>query len=106
VALALGAIVDVAPVTAPAVATPATPPTIEAVEVERGRAYFAGAGTEGATVRLFVDGEFVGDSGVEEGRWLVEANEAIAAPTQHVRIDMLLPGSEIVVASTEANIVL
>ena len=47
-------------------------PTIDAIEIDGTRDFFAGAGAEGAVVRLYVDGTFVADATVVGGRWLVE----------------------------------
>jgi nucleoid-associated protein YgaU len=99
---------------APAVAPPATQPpvaaevatvapTIDAIEIEGDRTYFAGAGSEGATIRLYIDDTRIADSVVEDGRWLVEAGNVLTKPSQRVRIDMLNAGSADVAARAEVN---
>ncbi|WP_323013917.1 LysM peptidoglycan-binding domain-containing protein, partial [Devosia sp.] len=95
-----------APVPAPAAAAPLVQPTIDAIEVEGDRAFFAGAGSEGATIRLYVEDGFVADTTVAEGRWLIEAGKVLTRPQQRVRIDMLQPGSAGVVARAEVDFVL
>lgn len=82
-----------------------SPPTIDAIEIEGDRSFFAGAGPEGATVRLYVDNAFVADTTVSEGRWLVEAGPVLDAPSQRVRVDLLEPGSAEVAARAEVNFV-
>lgn len=83
----------------------ARPPTIDAIEIDGDGNFFAGSGTEGATIRLYVDNEFVADAVVAEGRWLVEATGVLARDTQRVRADLLRPGSSEVVARAEVNFV-
>ncbi len=94
------------PTAAPAADASATPPTIDAIEVEEGRTFFAGSGPEGATMRLYVDDTFVADSVVEGGRWLVEAGNVLTKAAQRVRIDMLGAGSADVAARAEVNFVI
>ena len=96
----------------PAPATPSAPaapavadvaPTIDAIEIEGERTFFAGAGTEGSAIRLYVDDSFIADSTVEDGRWLVEAGNVLTKPSQRVRIDMLASGSADVAARAEVD---
>lgn len=77
---------DQEPTTTAAVAVP---PSIDAIEIDGDRNFFAGSGTEGATVRLYVENEYVDDSVVADGRWLVESDNVLDEPNQRVRIDML-----------------
>lgn len=94
------------PAAAPApVVVPSAPPTIDAIEIEGDRTFFAGAGPDGATMRLYVDDSFVADATVEEGRWLVEAGKVLTKPEQRVRIDMLQPGAADVAARAEVDFV-
>ena len=83
-----------------------TRPSIDAIEVEPGRTFFAGGGPDGATMRLYVDDKFVADAEVTGGRWLVEAGDVLTEPSQRVRIDMLVPGSAAVVGRSEVNFVI
>ena len=92
---------EVAVPAAPAVAM--APPTIDAVEVEGERSFFAGAGPEGATVRLYVDDVFIADATVTDGRWLVEAGKVLTKPSQRVRVDVLEPGSANVASRAEVD---
>jgi hypothetical protein len=48
---------------------PTVTPTIDAIEIDGARNFFAGAGEEGANVRLFVDDVLVGESVVGGGRF-------------------------------------
>lgn len=93
--------------TAPAAAVPAVivPPSIDAIEIDGKANFFAGSGAEGATVRLYVDDQFVADARVAEGRWLVEATDVLTRRSQHVRVDMLKPGTAEVAARAEVNFV-
>jgi nucleoid-associated protein YgaU len=83
----------------------AVPPTIDAIEIEGDRTFFAGGGPEGAIIRLYVDDAYVADAEVEDGRWLVEAGDVLDDPSQRVRIDMLQPGSSNVAARAEVDFV-
>ncbi len=90
---------DPAPATAPVEpAAVAVAPTIDAIEIEGDRTFFAGAGTEGAPIRLYVDDSFVADSTVQDGRWLVEGGNVLTKPSQRVRIDVLAANSADVIA--------
>ncbi|HUH77720.1 MAG TPA: hypothetical protein VLZ53_10170, partial [Devosia sp.] len=98
---------------APAAATPVPPaaleavaPTIDAIEVDGARTFFAGAGPNGAIIRLYVDDAFIADTTVSGGRWLVEAGDVLTKPSQRIRIDMLQPGSAHVVARAEVDFVI
>ncbi|QMV02792.1 LysM peptidoglycan-binding domain-containing protein [Devosia sp. D6-9] len=105
---------QVAAAEAPA-ATPATPseqapaqllapPTIDAIEIDGTHNFFAGAGPDGATVRLYVDDKFVADSIVRGGRWLVETTQNVLTKSaQLVRVDLLRPGTSEVAARAEVN---
>jgi nucleoid-associated protein YgaU len=93
----------VAPV-APTVAA-GVPPTIDAIEIEGDRTFFAGAGPEGATMRLYVDDTFIADATVTDGRWLVEAGKVLSKPEQRVRIDLLQAGTAEVAARAEVDFV-
>lgn len=81
------------------------PPSIDAIEIDGAANFFAGGGTEGATVRLYVDDRFTADAKVAEGRWLVETTDALTRPSQRVRVDMLKPGTAEVAARAEVNFV-
>ncbi|HWU18465.1 MAG TPA: hypothetical protein VN155_12355, partial [Devosia sp.] len=96
-----------APTTPPAapVSATATPPTIDAIEIEGDRTFFAGGGPEGATMRLYVDDAFIADATVSDGRWLVEAGNVLTKPSQRIRVDMLQPGSAQVASRAEVDFV-
>lgn len=95
----------VPPVPPPTTAVPPQPTTIDAIEIDGTANYFAGAGPEGATVRLYVQDEFIASATVEGGRWLVEAHGALKLPTQRVRIDLIEPQQGDVSARAEVNFV-
>jgi nucleoid-associated protein YgaU len=94
-----------APATAPATQLASVPPTIDAIEIEGNRTFFAGAGPDGGIVRLYVDDAFVADATIEGGRWLVEGGAVLKAPSQRVRADLLAPGSSEVIARAEVDFV-
>ena len=96
-----------APTTPPTASEPAAvaPPTIDAIEIEGDRTFFAGGGPEGATMRLYVDDTFIADATVSDGRWLVEAGNVLTKPSQRIRVDMLQPGSAQVASRAEVDFV-
>jgi nucleoid-associated protein YgaU len=83
----------------------ANPPSIDAIEIDGERNFFAGAGAEESTVRLYVDDKFIADAIVAGGRWLVETSNVLTKPIQRVRVDMLNPGSAEVASRAEVNFV-
>lgn len=91
-----------APATAAMPATTAAP-TIDAVEVDGDRTFFAGSGANGATIRLYVDDAFIADTTVADGRWLIEAGKVLTRSDQRVRVDMLQPGSAEVISRAEVD---
>lgn len=91
------------PVAEPA---PLAGPTIDAIEIDGDANFFAGAGVEGATVRLYVENHFVAAAKVEGGRWLVEARGALKLPRQRVRIEMLQAQGSSVAARAEVYFVI
>lgn len=84
----------------PAVAAPPqqtfAAPTIDAVEIDGDRNFFAGAGEDGLTVRLYVDNAIVGSTEVSDGRWLIEAIDVLDQENQRIRIDMLAEDGSVV----------
>ncbi|MVS97669.1 LysM peptidoglycan-binding domain-containing protein [Devosia marina] len=100
-------VVDQTPAEEPAPVQTAVvvPPTIDAIELENDRTFFAGAGPDGGIIRLYVDDSFVADTTVEGGRWLVEAGPVLDSPSQRVRVDLLQPGSADVIARAEVDFV-
>ena len=80
-----------------------TPPTIDAVEVDGDKTFFAGTAAEGSTIRLYVDDDFVADATTSGGRWLIEAGKVLTKPSQRIRIDMLQAGNADVVARAEVD---
>lgn len=81
------------------------PPTIDAVEVDGDRNFFAGSGTEGFRVHLYVDNALVGTTTVADGRWLVEARNVLTGSDHRVRIDMIAPDGS-VAGRAEVNFVI
>lgn len=71
-------------------------PTIDAVEIDGDRNFFAGAGEDGFSVRLYVDNSVVGSTEVNDGRWLIEAIDVLDQENQRIRIDMLAPDGSVV----------
>ena len=71
-------------------------PTIDAVEIDGDRNFFAGAGEDGLSVRLYVDNAIVGSTEVSDGRWLIEAIDVLDQENQRIRIDMLAEDGSVV----------
>ncbi|MCZ4271013.1 LysM peptidoglycan-binding domain-containing protein [Maritalea porphyrae] len=80
-------------------------PTIDAIEIDGTMNFIAGAGPDGATMRIYVDNQYVADAVVADGRWLVEAQNVLTKPTQRVRADLLVADTSQVSARTEVNFV-
>ncbi|WIY53741.1 LysM peptidoglycan-binding domain-containing protein [Devosia sp. YIM 151766] len=78
-------------------------PTIDAIELDGERTFFAGAGPEGEILRLYVDDTFIADTRVTGGRWLIEAGPVLDKPSQRVRVDLLQEGDARVVARAEVD---
>ena len=93
------------PAAVPEAAVEIAQPTIDAVEIDGDRNFFAGAGTDGMTVRLYVDNDLVGTTEVVDGRWLVETIGELDQESQRVRIDMLAENG-MVVGRAEVDFVL
>lgn len=84
---------------------PVTAPTIDAIEIDKGRNYFAGTGEEGAVIRLYVDNVFVGDTTVKNGHWLLDIPDVLKDHSQRVRVDELATGSANVAARAEVDFI-
>ncbi|MBU1175149.1 MAG: LysM peptidoglycan-binding domain-containing protein [Alphaproteobacteria bacterium] len=82
-----------------------TPPSIDAVEIDGGRNYFAGTGADGAVIRLYVDNIFVADAEVSNGRWLLETDDVLKNRSQRVRVDQLLSGTADVASRAEIDFI-
>ncbi|MDB5588372.1 MAG: hypothetical protein JWP26_3342 [Devosia sp.] len=87
----------------PDVAVSGVSPTIDAIEIEGDKSFFAGGGLEGAVMRLYVDGKYIADATVADGRWLIEAGKVLIKPTQRIRVDMLKAGTADVTARAEVD---
>ncbi len=81
------------------------PLTIDAIEIENDRTFFAGAGPDGGVVRLYVDDAFIADATIEGGRWLIEGGPVLDKPNQRVRADLLQSDSAAVTARAEVDFV-
>lgn len=88
---------------APVTAATVPAPTIDAVELDGDRTFFAGSGSNGATIRLYVDDSYIADTLVSGGRWLIEAAKVLTKPDQRIRVDMLGAGSADVVARAQVD---
>lgn len=80
-------------------------PSIDAIELEGARSFFAGAGPTGGIIRLYVDDGFVADATIADGRWLVEAGPVLSKPSQRVRADLIQPETGAVLARSEVDFV-
>ncbi|WP_051228689.1 LysM peptidoglycan-binding domain-containing protein [Pleomorphomonas oryzae] len=71
-------------------AAPAPTVTIDAVELENGKHFYAaGSAQNGAVVRLYVDDKEVGDTKADKGRWLYQGDVQLAPGKHLVRIDQI-----------------
>ena len=76
----------------PAVAAPMVlAPTIDAIELEGASSFISGSGPAGAVIRLYSDGQLLGESPVEEGRWLIEAGNILGNPSNELRAQAIEP---------------
>jgi len=80
-------------------------PTIDAIEIEGDKTFFAGSGPDNGLIRLYVDDGFVADTNIAEGRWLIEAGPVLSKPSQRVRIDLIQPDTRSVIARSEVDFV-
>jgi len=77
---------------APAIAAPVVlAPTIDAIELDGIQSFVSGSGPAGALMRLYADGQLIGESAVEEGRWLVEASNLLDSPRRELRVEAIEP---------------
>ena len=90
----------------PIVAVPDIAPSIDAVEIDGSANFIAGAGTDGTTVKLFVDDVLVGQTIVDGGRWLVEAQDALTSSNQRIRAEFISPDGQTIDAQPEVNFVI
>ena len=80
--------------------------SVDAVEAEGRTMYVAGAGDPGALVRVYVDGELVGEAQAGNGgRWLVEATRPLEEGEVTVRADQVDAGTANVEARAEVPFV-
>lgn len=95
----------------PAQAVPAVPVaapqvTVEAVEVDGEKLFIAGAAVPGSTIRVYIDGEAVGDvKAGENGRWLFDQSKNLTSGDHAIRADTLDPSSGAVTARAEVPFV-
>lgn len=68
-------------------------PTIDAIELDGEASFVSGSGPAGALMRLFADGQLVGESPVEEGRWLVEGRNLLDSPRRELRVEAIEPAT-------------
>lgn len=68
-------------------------PTIDAIELDGEASFVSGSGPAGALMRLFADGQLVGESPVEQGRWLVEGRNLLDSPRRELRVEAIEPAT-------------
>lgn len=77
---------------APTVAAPLVlAPTIDAIELDGVASFVSGTGPAGALMRLYADGELIGESPVAEGRWLVEGQNLLDSRRSELRVEAIEP---------------
>ena len=92
--------------TPPAVTAPPAavePPGIDTIAFD-GSGLVSGTGPEGATIRLFLDGQPAGETSVEAGRWSVENVDLGAQLKQGLRVDAVDPATGQVLGSSSFTI--
>lgn len=77
--------------TSPEATQPEAPAlSVEAVEVENENLFIAGAGAPDSVVRIYVDGDNLGDIKADEnGRWLYENNKTLKPGKYSIRVDQI-----------------
>ncbi|HEX2256986.1 MAG TPA: LysM peptidoglycan-binding domain-containing protein, partial [Afifellaceae bacterium] len=76
--------------------------SVDAVEAEGRNMFVAGAGDPGALVRVYVDGDLVGEAEAGAGgRWLIEATRSLEEGEVTVRADQIEAGTAQVEARAE-----
>ncbi|GGE97580.1 LysM peptidoglycan-binding domain-containing protein [Stappia taiwanensis] len=89
-----------------ATGAPAAAPTVtvDAVETEDSKVYVAGAGEPNSDVRVYLDNKLVGEARTDsKGRWLLEADSAVAPGEVDVRADQVAPKTGAVTARAEVT---
>jgi nucleoid-associated protein YgaU len=82
------------------------PVLLEAADIEGGKIFIAGTGEPGASVNIYVGGEFIGQAKVaDNGSFLFEGTHDLASGRHDVRADMIAAGSADVVARAEVELV-
>ncbi|MCA1298702.1 Ig-like domain-containing protein [Stappia indica] len=78
--------------------------TVDAVETEDSKVYVAGAGEPNSDVRVYLDNKLVGEARTDsKGRWLLEADSAVAPGEVEVRADQVAPNTGAVTARAEVT---
>lgn len=63
---------------------------------EHGEVRFSGSAPPGAAVRLYIDNHSVGHGVADQqGKWTLEARNALAAGDHHLRLDQVAPGGKV-----------
>lgn len=64
--------------------------SIKAVEIEGNRLFVAGSGTQGATIRGYIDDALIGDAKINvEGNYVLDAEIDVSVGLHTIRVDML-----------------
>jgi len=80
--------------------------SVEAVEVDGDKIFIAGASKAGATIRIYINGEDVGDViAASNGRWLYEDRKHLDAGRYTIRVDQIAAASGSVDARAEVPFV-
>ncbi|MDC9823916.1 LysM peptidoglycan-binding domain-containing protein [Devosia sp. ZB163] len=75
----------------PVAAPIALAPTIDAIELDADSSIISGSAPAGSLVRLFADGKLLGESQVENGRWLVQTGPILTQPHRELKIEAIEP---------------
>lgn len=96
-----------APPPAAAAGAPRVPVSIEAADYDvEGWLHMSGLATPSATVRLYYDNGYVGDTEADaEGRWSLSFKRSLDGATHTVRADDVAPGSGRILARSEVSFI-
>ncbi|MGV0818881.1 LysM peptidoglycan-binding domain-containing protein [Martelella sp. AMO21009] len=71
--------------------------SIKAVEIEGNRLFVAGSGTQGATIRGYIDDALIGDAEVNvDGNYVLDAEIDVSVGLHTIRVDMLDENGQVV----------
>ncbi|MEI2387036.1 LysM peptidoglycan-binding domain-containing protein [Breoghania sp. JC706] len=104
VASAAGGAAGQAPEASGAPETPRYSVTVDAVESEKGKIFVAGTSNPGATLRIYLGEDYLGETTARaNGRWLLETEHEMQAGKHDVRADLVKGAEGTVLARAEVT---